>query len=710
MPSIKSLAGRLFKLVFGWYLLLAIGVTGVQLGLEFILIRNTVADDMAALGQSFTPAVADALWTYDQRLLDSLIKGIGQASIVTGAKIENSLGNIVAKVGRLPEKNGDLAGDVLAPYQRYAVELWSNPLSANHVSRHLGQLVLYCDRDVVLLRIKYSFIVILINSLVKTLGLWLIFYWAITWRLSKPLAKLARTVETLNFNSDGAKPAPIEYREQDEVGQLVASLNDMRVRLHLAHRELEQKIADLAQARDIAEAANRAKTRFLANMSHELRTPLNAILGFSAMMRADGQLREEQRKNLAIIHHSGEHLLTLINDVLTMAKIDSNPIPTQPRAFDLAELLHRVIDVMNLPARHKGLALSLDPAAEFPRFIVADPDCLRQVLMNLIDNAIKFTRQGRVVIRAGTRSDGESRLWLEVEDTGIGIAAQDQQRIFEPFVQLGEPSLNQGSGLGLAISRHYLDTMGGDIQLLSRIDQGTRVRISFPLQQAMGDDIQPLAAENPELLSLAPGQPCYRILIVDDQPQDRLLLSELIDTLGLQVESASDSDQALASFRDLHPQLILLNDHFTRIDGTDLASTIRALPGGKAVKIVLVAPAGFMPRQTASSDTQFDAVIYKPYSSGEVYDCLATLLGLKYRYPDSTESSQPLAQLSPVAFAAVPEALRRELEVALESLDAERIDSIIARIADYDPSLQAQLNPLAEDFDYIAILTALRGQ
>lgn len=710
MPSIKSLAGRLFKLVFGWYLLLAILVTCVQLGIEFILIRNTVADDMAALGQSFTPAVADALWTYDQPLLESLIKGMGQASIVTGARIENSRGEIVVKVGRLPDENDDVAGDFLAPFQYYAVELRSNPLSANHVSRHLGQLVLYCDREVVLLRIKYSFYVILINSLVKTLGLWLIFYWAITWRLSKPLAKLAQSVETLNFSCDEAKPVPIEYREQDEVGQLVASLNDMRVRLHAAHRELEQKVADLAQARDIAEAANRAKTRFLANMSHELRTPLNAILGFSAMMRGDGQLREDQRKNLDIIKRSGEHLLALINDVLTMAKIDSSPITPQPRAFDLVDLLHRVIETMRLPARQKGLVLSLDPAASFPRFIVADHDCLRQIMMNVIGNAIKFTQHGGVVIRLGTIRDDVDRLWIDIEDTGEGIPSEDQQRIFEPFVQLGEHSLNQGSGLGLAISRHYLETMGGSIQLESRPGRGTRVRISLPLKEAPADDIRPPALEKLDVAGLAPGQPRYRVLIVEDQPEDRLLLSGLIDNLGLQVEIAADSAQALASFGHQHPQLILLDDHFTGIDGIDLAQAIRALPGGNAVKIVVLASTDFMQQPDTPSDARFDDVICKPYSSSTIYDCLAKQLGSKYRNPASGEQLEHWRKLTPEAFAAVPESLRRELEEALESLDAERIDTLIARIAGNDPSLQAQLNQLSEDFDYIAILNALRGQ
>ncbi|QPK65046.1 response regulator [Methylomonas sp. LL1] len=710
MPSIKSLAGRLFKLVFGWYLLLAILVTCFQLGFEFLLIRSTIGADMAALGQSFTPAVADAIWTFDQPLLDSLINGMGQASIITGAKIENSRGDILAKVGRLPDANEAKSDDFLAPFQMHELSLWSKPLTESHVSRELGKMVLYSDRNVVLVRIKYSFMVILINSLVKTAGLWLIFYWAITWRLSKPLTKLSQTVSTLNFRADEIEPVPIEYREQDEVGQLVASLNDMRLRLYTAHRELEQKVVDLAQARDVAEAANRAKSIFLANMSHELRTPLNAILGFSSMMRKDTQLPESPRKNLDIINRSGEHLLALINDILEKAKIDAGRLQPRETPFDLDDMLRDVVDTMHLQVQEKGLQLLIDPSSSFPRFIIGDRDCLRQVLINLIGNAIKFTQQGSILVRLGTRRDESPRLWIEIEDTGPGIAPEDQQRIFEPFVQLGEHSLNKGTGLGLSIARQYLEMMGGGIELESNPGKGARFRIDLPLKEASEITVipQPVQAGQ-DVVGLAPGQPEYRILIIEDQSENQLLLSKLMETLGLRIKIAVNGEQGVQLFQSWQPHLIWMNHRPPVIDGCDTARAIRRLPGGKAIKIVAITPSDFMAHRDELLNTGMDDVVSKPYRAHEIHGCLSKQLGLRFIYEIAPEQQALSTKLSPEMLLVVPKELRQQLQHALESLDTELIDRMVEQIGPYDQNLKAVLVKLTDNFDFPAILKVLRN-
>ncbi|MDR3409433.1 MAG: ATP-binding protein [Formivibrio sp.] len=240
MLDLKNLAGRLFKFVFGWYLLLAVLVTGVQLGLEYSSIRTTISSDLVALGRSFAPGVADAMWTYDKPLLASLAKGIAQTAIITGVKIENNRGEIVATEGRIPLANEQASNTSLAPFQMHEVPLWSVSLAENHARRTLGRMVLYSDRSVVLDRIKYSFLVILINSLVKTTGLWLIFYWAITRRLSRPLTQLSNSISSLELKSDETDLVLLDYPHRDEIGMLVAALNDMRIRLLASHRELEQ--------------------------------------------------------------------------------------------------------------------------------------------------------------------------------------------------------------------------------------------------------------------------------------------------------------------------------------------------------------------------------------------------------------------------------------------------------------------------------------
>lgn len=288
MPDLKNLANRLFKIVFSWYLLLAILVTGVQLGIEYSTIKNTIASDLVALGRSFAPGVSDAMWTYDQSLLDSLTRGIAQTAIITGVKLEKENGQTVSVQGKIPA-SGETASDALfAPFQMHVVPLQTAALASGRGQHELGRMTLYSDRSVVLERVKNSFVVILINSVIKTAGLWLIFYWAITWRLSRPLTELSDAVANLDDRLDGDDPALIEYPHRDEIGALVASLNDMRVRLAASHRELEHKVAE--RTRELEEANRRL----------EALSTTDGLTGIANRRRFDEALQNEWNRALRV--------------------------------------------------------------------------------------------------------------------------------------------------------------------------------------------------------------------------------------------------------------------------------------------------------------------------------------------------------------------------------------------------------------------------
>jgi signal transduction histidine kinase len=254
-------------------------------------------------------------------------------------------------------------------------------------------------------------------------------------------------------------------------------------------------------------------------MSHELRTPLNAILGFSSMMRCDPQLTGAQVESLDIINRSGEHLLALINDVLEMAKIEAGRLQLEVAPFDLGTMTRDVTDMMRLRAEQKGLSLRLDQASEFPRVIRGDEARLRQILVNLIGNAVKFTHSGGVTLRLGVRHDQHQHLLIEIEDTGPGISPEDQERIFRPFVQLAEGAEQKGTGLGLAITRQFVDLMGGRIAVESTLGRGALFRVELPVEQADFPAAQPL--EQRDVVGLSPGQPAYRILIAEDQQENQ---------------------------------------------------------------------------------------------------------------------------------------------------------------------------------------------
>jgi len=297
------------------------------------------------------------------------------------------------------------------------------------------------------------------------------------------------------------------------------------------------------------------------------------------MIHKDVQFPDSQRPNLEIINRSGEHLLSLINDVLDMAKIDAGRVQLEETPFDLGGMVRDVTDMMSIRARDKGLQLLIDQSSEFPRFIIGDEARLRQALINLIGNALKFTQQGGVTLRLGTKQNTVTHLLIEVEDTGPGIAPEDQQRIFEPFVQLGEQGDNKGTGLGLTITRQFVQLMGGHLTLESTPGEGSLFRIDVPLKEVQEEDIvRPKEASQGEVMSLAPGQPIYRVLIVEDQMENQLLLTQLMEAIGIQVKVAKDGKQGVELFQSWHPQLIWMDRRMPVMDGIEATKTIRQLP------------------------------------------------------------------------------------------------------------------------------------
>ncbi|WP_231914839.1 PAS domain S-box protein [Methylomonas sp. DH-1] len=472
---------------------------------------------------------------------------------------------------------------------------------------------------------------------------------------------------------------------------------------------VQRRTEELRLARDAAETANKAKSVFLANMSHELRTPLNAILGFSSLMRKSPQLAEADRRNLDIINRSGEHLLNLINQVLEMAKIESGRVQLADTAFDLQEMVGDVLNMMQARAAEKGLKLALDPESAYPRFIVGDRDRLRQVLINLVGNALKFTGAGGVTVRVRCKHNATSHLLIEVEDTGPGIAETDRQRIFEPFVQIGQDADGKGTGLGLSITRQFVQLMNGSIGLESSVGKGSLFRIELPLrvaETAAGSTPQAAAAER-EVLALAPGQPEYRILIVEDQIDNQLLLSWLLETVGFRIQLAENGRDGVALFQSWQPHLIWMDRQMPVMDGLQAAQTIRALPGGDAVKIIGVSASAFAEQRDEILAAGMNEFIGKPYRPAEIYDCLARQLGVRYLYSDAPAAAMPT--LAADSLAALAPALRRELELALKSLESERIADAIGRIKAYDNQLAAALAVLADNYNYPAILKALRA-
>ncbi|RCJ37927.1 hypothetical protein A6770_14175 [Nostoc minutum NIES-26] len=382
-------------------------------------------------------------------------------------------------------------------------------------------------------------------------------------------------------------------------------------RLQIAQQELIQAHKIATQGQQAAEQANRAKSEFLANMSHELRTPLNAILGFTQIMSQDNSLSNEHQQNLAIINRAGEHLLNLINDILEMSKIEAGRATLNLSSFDLISFLQSLEEMLRCRTVSKEIQMIFDYAPDIPRYVQTDESRLRQVLLNLLGNAIKFTRTGSVTLRVrlgtvGCKGAEEQRnkgaeekkailsncpqflslpsplplvshsLIFEVQDTGAGISPQEIDLLFEAFGQteIGRKS-QQGTGLGLAISRKYVQLMGGDITVSSALDVGSKFTFNIEIDVAESSEI-PSKQTQCQVISLAPEQKEYRILVVDDVADNRLLLVKLLTPIGFVVREAANGQEAIAQWMEWQPHLIFMDMRMPVMDGYEATRIIKA--------------------------------------------------------------------------------------------------------------------------------------
>jgi signal transduction histidine kinase/CheY-like chemotaxis protein len=508
----------------------------------------------------------------------------------------------------------------------------------------------------------------------------------------------------------------INLHTGDEVGQLATAFNAMSRELRQSFETLEQRVVkrteELQLAKEQAEAANKAKSVFLANMSHELRTPLNAVLGFSQVMRHSQDVTPSQIKSLNIITRSGEHLLNLINNVLDISKIESGRVELEESDIYLNQLLEEIKSLMYVRAYEKDLALTLERSPDLPEHVFADAGKLRQVLINLIGNAIKYTPSGAVVIRAmvAKKQDAESiRLRFEIEDTGPGMREHDRERIFNPFEQLEErPHSVTGSGLGLAIGKQFVELMGGAIGVSSEWGKGSIFHFEIPVKVVPAEVIH-VESQRGRITGLLGSQPKRCLLIVEDQLENRLLLHNLLAPLGFDLREAVNGQEAVAQFVQWHPDLIFMDIRMPIMDGLEATRQIKATAeGGHTVIVALTAHALEEERRSILA-AGCDDFIRKPYKDTEIFDALTKHLDVRFSYEEETPLAvESTPALTASALAELPATLLDELEQVLVLLDIAAMERVIDVVRSHHPVVADALAAVAKELQYGRILHLIK--
>jgi len=465
-------------------------------------------------------------------------------------------------------------------------------------------------------------------------------------------------------------------------------------------------------AREKAETANRAKSAFLANMSHELRTPLNAILGFSSMMQRDPSIPKQHSRTLSIINRSGTHLLSLINTVLDMAKVESGRSALEISAFDISRTLKETVELLRPRAELKELTLSLDIADGVPPLVLGDEGKLRQILTNLIGNAIKFTPAGSIKVRLGGRPARDAAQFhavVTVADTGIGIDLEDQDRVFHAFVQLASESEQEGTGLGLSITRDFVEQMDGAIRIASVAGEGSTFEVDVPFELAEGET-ELSRSGTPTLARLATEEGEWRILIVEDNRVNSELLRQILEQAGFQVRVAANGAKGIEAYEEWQPQFIWMDWRMPVMDGLEATNRIRKLNGGEEVKIAVLSASVFKDERDQIMAAGADDFVAKPLEFDKIYNCMRRHLDIQLVPVDSGSVVEQVDdKLDRQALAELPASTRLELHDAVLSLEGNAIASTIARIAETDPLLASTLSEQAKYLRYTEILLALKA-
>ncbi|HXN22455.1 MAG TPA: response regulator [Candidatus Dormibacteraeota bacterium] len=630
---------------------LALGMASAGFALyDHSSFRSTMTSEISALADVLGANTIASLTFNDRKAAEEMLNALGAERQVIAACLYDSRGKKFAEYRR-----ADVAATFqMSPRPEDGAQFDETSLtlqrSVSQQGEKIGSIVIVSDLSVLQARFqRYAYIAALV-LLVSTLAAFMVSSQLLR-LVTEPIMQLVRIARTVSLKEDySLRAIP---RGQDEVGTLIQSFNQMLARiqdrdaaLQTARENLEQRVrertdelerevverklaeAQMRHSKDAAEQASRAKSEFLANMSHEVRTPLNGVMGMTDLV-LDTQLTTEQRTYLETVKFSADSLLNVINDILDFSKIEAGKIDLENIDFNLRESLETTLKALAIRADEKGLELLCEVAAEVPEVVRGDSGRLRQVVTNLLSNAIKFTSHGEVALKVTIAAAiGEDRMvHFTVSDTGVGIPADKQKLIFEPFTQADSSTTRKygGTGLGLSISTRLVAMMGGKIWLVSHVDRGTDFHFTVRLGTS-NKTIEVGTIAPPEMLR------GVKVLLVDDNRTNLRILEGMLKRWEMKSESVLDGEEAIAQLTAAHkaqqPYALILTDmHMPKMDGFALIERIRQMPELSMATIMMLTSAGHRGDAARCQKLGVSAYLLKPIRQSELREAIARVLG-----------------------------------------------------------------------------------
>jgi signal transduction histidine kinase/CheY-like chemotaxis protein len=568
---------------------------------------------------------------------DALLEKIRSLHTPESGSAAESVQSEVIKYGSGEENIFDLAQYQIDLQKKIEENLIENKFLSGELIKTANRIFSVIQTDIVEQnrhfdqKIRQIYIILISVSIFGILSVALIYFYI----RSSVIGRILKLEKCMRDHVEG-RPAQIPVSGADEI-------TDMANSVDYFISEIQKREEKLSYAKEAAEAANQAKSAFLASMSHELRTPLNAILGYAQFLQKDPEITEHQKDRLKIIHKSGDHLLSLINDILDLSKIEAGRIEISSAEFHLPDFLNNINAMFQIRADQKGIEFHYEASPDLPKYVRGDEVRIRQIVINLLSNAVKFTDKGRVNFSADYR---DGRICFTVRDTGPGILPGELEKIFDPFHQTGSyMKKHEGTGLGLSISRRLAEIMGGSLTVQSTPGQGSVFRVGLGLQTVISEE----SISDTKIAHRITGYKGAKrkILITDDIYQNRFLLSDLLTSLGFEVAEAEDGQKALEKAAEFQPDLILMDMFMPGTDGFEATRQIRALSLPIRTVIIAVSAGAYEEHILKSREAGCDDFISKPVDFEKLLAKMRTYLHLEWTYQKAEIAVEAKAPIIP---------------------------------------------------------------